>query len=551
MERNSPCALLEKKLRSTKGLWERLPILTTLALAPPDNVVTPERTWGYAQEALLLARQLNDRFWIACSLRGVGHQLLRTARYSEAVHNLEQASDLFAQIGEAHRKARTDQTLAMTFIFMGEFNRALPLIVEGLPILRSTDDRVHIIAAFTYLGRIYNRVGDKPNAIRNYRRALGLARQYNRQREAAYTYQELALLYNELGESRIHRTYLFKALAAFITTNNREGIATVTANIASMYLEEKQFLRAKEYVLLSGKLCRQLGLTASEGLAWGQLADIHRHNRNVAEAARCYRKGLTLVQKSEQKVFEGKLYEHFGTLYLEIGQPKRALTYMHRGLEIIAQSGYGIYESDAHQSLATAYETIGDAAKALRHHREYVRLKEAHISERKVLEAGRTEMRMKIQAMGNELKRERANNDKLKEAIEQKEAELLALTLSMIRTEEGMQQKRFGKRNSESSLAATSTHSNIGNSFAGNWEIFARQFHKVHYDFYTDLIRRYPNLTTTEIKVCSLIRIGLSSKEIADILCIAKKTVDKHRVRIHKKLELLTGSSLSGFIAQM
>jgi DNA-binding CsgD family transcriptional regulator len=56
--------------------------------------------------------------------------------------------------------------------------------------------------------------------------------------------------------------------------------------------------------------------------------------------------------------------------------------------------------------------------------------------------------------------------------------------------------------------------------------------------FYSKLQKKYPNLTSYEVKLCSLIRIGLSSKQIASILNINHDSVNKSRYRLRKKLAL-------------
>ncbi len=48
----------------------------------------------------------------------------------------------------------------------------------------------------------------------------------------------------------------------------------------------------------------------------------------------------------------------------------------------------------------------------------------------------------------------------------------------------------------------------------------------------------FEHLTPRELQISALIKEGKTSKEIAEILCIAKKTVDYHRANIRKKLSL-------------
>lgn len=82
-----------------------------------------------------------------------------------------------------------------------------------------------------------------------------------------------------------------------------------------------------------------------------------------------------------------------------------------------------------------------------------------------------------------------------------------------------------------------------------HWSGFERQFQQVHAGYLEALAARYPGLTPTELKVCSLIKINLSTKEIAQILNTESRSIEKYRQRIRKKLELGKDDNLSTFLA--
>lgn len=63
-------------------------------------------------------------------------------------------------------------------------------------------------------------------------------------------------------------------------------------------------------------------------------------------------------------------------------------------------------------------------------------------------------------------------------------------------------------------------------------------------DFISLLQKHYPSLTNKEQYICSLIRINLSSKEIADLMNASVETIKWHRKRIRKKIQLNDTESL-------
>jgi DNA-binding response OmpR family regulator/DNA-binding CsgD family transcriptional regulator len=83
------------------------------------------------------------------------------------------------------------------------------------------------------------------------------------------------------------------------------------------------------------------------------------------------------------------------------------------------------------------------------------------------------------------------------------------------------------------------------------WENFEQQFSLVYSDFYNSLGRRFPNLTPNERKLCSLLRMNLSSKEIANITFQEASSVDVARYRLRQKLGLGKDDNLVLFLTNL
>ncbi len=85
-------------------------------------------------------------------------------------------------------------------------------------------------------------------------------------------------------------------------------------------------------------------------------------------------------------------------------------------------------------------------------------------------------------------------------------------------------------------------------SFAAEMPAFYGQLEQIHKDFRTKLNLRFPNLTDQEKRLATLIRLDLSSKEMATLMNIAPKSVEIARYRLRKKLGLDQGTNLNHFI---
>ncbi len=85
-------------------------------------------------------------------------------------------------------------------------------------------------------------------------------------------------------------------------------------------------------------------------------------------------------------------------------------------------------------------------------------------------------------------------------------------------------------------------------SFTTEKENFYSQIEQVHKDFQMKLTAGFPHLTLQEKHLAMLIRLNLSTKEIATLLNISPKSVEVARYRLKKKLNLQQDDNLAQFI---
>ena len=81
-----------------------------------------------------------------------------------------------------------------------------------------------------------------------------------------------------------------------------------------------------------------------------------------------------------------------------------------------------------------------------------------------------------------------------------------------------------------------------------SWGSYLETFTKVHPDFQATLLAAYPDLTAMEMKVCILIRAGLHTEEISQILSLSARTIENHRFNLRKKLRVGERENLAKFL---
>jgi PAS domain S-box-containing protein len=86
------------------------------------------------------------------------------------------------------------------------------------------------------------------------------------------------------------------------------------------------------------------------------------------------------------------------------------------------------------------------------------------------------------------------------------------------------------------------------NSGENVWQEFETRFENVYESFYKTLNQLYPDLTPGEKKLCALLRLNLSSKDIAALTFQNSQSVDMARYRLRKKLNLNVEENLIDFL---
>lgn len=142
------------------------------------------------------------------------------------------------------------------------------------------------------------------------------------------------------------------------------------------------------------------------------------------------------------------------------------------------------------------------------------------------------------------LKEQQFEND-----IEHKESQLSAITLQMLQKNELLEEiKAIIHKKEEAPEKQLTRLINSHFTQDNNWNDFDKYFESVNKNFYNKLKHKYPDISSNDLKICALIKLNLSIKEMSSILNISPDSVKTARYRLRKKLQLSTEDNLTEFI---
>lgn len=143
---------------------------------------------------------------------------------------------------------------------------------------------------------------------------------------------------------------------------------------------------------------------------------------------------------------------------------------------------------------------------------------------------------------------------KANEVLEIKNKELAASALKLIEKDENLALLKSKIRENNGKVDVSELKKvvrSISISNDRNWEEFEARFVDVNQSFYNSLQEQFPKLSQRDLKLCALIKLNFSSKEMAKLLGISVESAHTSRYRLRKKLGLTRNVNLTEFIANI
>ncbi len=151
----------------------------------------------------------------------------------------------------------------------------------------------------------------------------------------------------------------------------------------------------------------------------------------------------------------------------------------------------------------------------------------------------------------------RLKNEKLGEEINQKNAQLSAAllqsahknnTLDDLKRQLKEQSLQETTQQQRSELRRLIRKIDTEINSIDYWEQFQLNFDQIHQQFSKKLHEKHPQLTPNDIRLCCLIKINMTNREIAAIQNISIAGIEKSKYRLKKKLHLDKDSDLNQYI---
>lgn len=548
---NEPIEAIREHLAAATTPTERALWLNRLAYA--QHHADPTEARNLAKQALTLSARERDKQGEAESYRVIGNCWNVMGNYRRAQINFERSERLFRHVADPEGLSATLRGLGSTFYFTGDYLRSLECLQESLELAERTGNLRDKMLGYNTIGSIYRQLTDYPRALQEFYQSLAMAEELGHEIELPMG--NIAIIHYMQSEYEKSLEIMLKVLELLRANRDRRNEAACLGNLASLYYYLNNPEASIQYWNQAMLLHQELGNEGGVAFTLRAIGEQYQLREEYPNALEYYQRSEELARQIHALPYLVATLNKLGTLWHTLGEYEKTLIVLKEAETIAATIGDKYFEMSACESIAEALEAMGDVSAALHYYRKYHGLFQEIEGHEKQREIANVELRAKIEAEHRERELLRLRAETLEREMELKNRELTSLAMQLVQKNEFLETLSHQMRELQNTQSDGGDVSRIirqvdaTRNQSNDWELFEAQFRSTHQGFIDHLLQRAPMLSPTELKVCAMMKINLSTKEIANILCCSARTVEHHRYKVRSKLGLGTEDNLGTFLA--
>ena len=462
------------------------------------------------------------------------------------------------------------------FSRIGEYEQGVKAYQQALQYYETQEYTDGMVEALLGLGYSYQMIRSFDKALAYYRLALRNETLLHDPRIRAGVFNSMAngLKLSEEYDSAM--VYYDKVVDISIAIGDKAGESGALNNLAGCYVLNEDYPTALELYRKTLGIKEQLGDIWGTANCLNNSAIVYKQIGQLDSALSAVQQGLKLAEKSRTTMLLKNSHQILADVYSKIGLPDSAYVHLEKAAaykdslmnETMArqiaemEAKYQSEKKERENAELRAFNL--EKIERLRRHR----LATAYLVFALILLVGvmwfsryRHRMTRKVLAQENEILRQadalhQKQEDMLKQQVEHRDRELTTKAMAMVKKNDFL--LNLVEDIEKFSSPSEDTHPRLAKKLIAlirtevnnndEWEEFRIWYEETSGAFLSTLNEKYPDLSPLEIKLAALIRLLLSTKDIAGLLGREIATVEKGRYRLRKKLKLEPNENLTKFL---
>ncbi|QNL49859.1 tetratricopeptide repeat protein [Olivibacter sp. SDN3] len=474
------------------------------------------------------------------ALQRMGQICYQLGLFAQSLNYHLQANDVFQSENNERLKADNLNDLGLGLLINNQEETAKQAYLEALDSYRKQKDQKGIANTYANFGHLYEKVFDYDSAYYYQQEAMKVFEAIGDLDGVAFVHENLGSIYEDKEEYDQAYVHFSKALSRFQHNGNTAMLIDAYNNIGDIHRKSGRYQEALLYTRKAAKLSREISAYSRLSSAYRDLGKTFyflKHSDSTfhyLEQSRALFLNIYTEDSKNQAALLKVLYDldRKDARIAEMGREKRIATILYIASGVVALL-----------LVALAFVVI-------RNQRQRIR------SERKIREKEKTLSKTKQQLMETDLMNKKLKEEQMKKTLESKAREITSHTLQAIEKNQLLEEVKWSitamiksdgrSYKKELRRLLNKIHQNFNKDV--HWEDFRRVFEEINQDFFQQLQKINPDLSSTEIRLVSLIKLNMSTPDIAALLGISTDSLRVSRYRLRKKLRLEQGKSLTAFL---
>lgn len=502
------------------------------------------------QRGITLAIMCNNTQLQASLYSDMSQILQKQGIYEKALEYLIKAVKIYEKLGEKLMIANAYQTIGKIYIENSDYINAYRFFKNSLQVHKSLDNKAGLATIYNDFGNLKRIFNETDSAEFYYKKSLEINKLLSNKQEMGINYLNLGILSEERGKHSHARIYLEEAKKIFEQIDDEENLARVLLEQGLLEANQNHTPLAIDLLLKAEKMASNYGMIPIRKSAAKYLSDIYEKTGNYFKAFQ-YQKLYSILSDTLNNIERQKQILSIQATYdfekqqneLLLEQEKRKTLEKNQTLQRV------ISISSLLALILTGLITylIFKRIKEKQKIEAEKLLKEAEISKAKetLIETQLRNQDLEKQRLIEELKYKSNHLTNLALIIAQKNEfinELKNLLKELKNSNESQKDKVMKEL-----WQKTTQQGNINKEL----DKFKKEIDDANRSFYEKLNNICPQLTLHEKELAGLLRINLSSKEIASLHNVSVKAIEMSRYRLRKKLQLESNDKLVDFLQKL
>ncbi len=518
----------------------------------------PSRSLLTAVEEFRSSRVSSDAETTAENLWRIGDAYRRLGRNQTALRYLTKSLDLAVSLfREQPYMSSLLRSLGHARARLGQHREAMSHYEAALEAARRSDRQCDMGAALDGIGALRLRAAEYREALAAFEESLNIWEAIGDPAGLAVVADGVAQIYALLGDDERAEVWFRESLRRAREAGSRGTEAAVLGTTGAYHHERGRHDVALEHLYRAVTISHELGMRESEATYHFAIVRACARLGEFQSAFEHLRKGVDLTAGTGDTICRAAQLAAEASIHIGMGAIERGLRLDLDAADTARTVGFVRMEHDLSLEISGLYERLGDPGGALGYFKRSHELTLTLLSPELRRGLSRIESRFEAIRMTDEKGEYRVKVAELEQEVEAKGNELTSVALHLAQREtllEGIRKYivpflKSDQREVAELAAAVLRQMGHDHHEDAAWKLFDRQFRELHHDFVRALSLRCPSLTPMELKICALLRMSMSSKDIAGTLTTSVFTVNTHRRNIRNKLELPDHANLSTYLA--